>query len=231
MKKIITFSFDDGVRQDARLAELFNKYGMRATFNLNSGLLGKDGKVSVHGVDVAHNKVMPSEVRDIYRGHEVAAHTLTHPLLPSIDSRDEIIRQVEGDRLALSDIVGYEVVGFAYPCGGTNFDHRVSEIIKNDTGIKYARTIRSCEHFGSRENVFEYDPTVHSANFERLFALADKFIDLNDDGTHVFYVWGHSYEFDVNDGFAKFEKFLQKINECKDIVCLTNREVLAENEY
>ena len=40
--KFLTFSFDDGVTQDVRLIELFNKYGMKATFNLNSELLGMD---------------------------------------------------------------------------------------------------------------------------------------------------------------------------------------------
>ena len=41
--KAITFSYDDGVTQDQRLISLFNKYGLKGTFNLNSGLLGKPG--------------------------------------------------------------------------------------------------------------------------------------------------------------------------------------------
>ena len=43
--KALTFSYDDGVTQDVRLIEIFNKYGLRATFNLNSGLLGKSGEL------------------------------------------------------------------------------------------------------------------------------------------------------------------------------------------
>lgn len=38
-KKAITFSFDDGHTQDIRLVEMLNKYGMKATFNLNSGTM------------------------------------------------------------------------------------------------------------------------------------------------------------------------------------------------
>ena len=38
-KKAITFSYDDGVTQDERLISLFNKYGLKCTFNLNSGFL------------------------------------------------------------------------------------------------------------------------------------------------------------------------------------------------
>ena len=34
--KAITFSYDDGVTQDRRLIEILNRYGLKATFNINS---------------------------------------------------------------------------------------------------------------------------------------------------------------------------------------------------
>ena len=40
-KKAFTASYDDGAIQDLRLIELFKKYKIKATFNLNSGLFGK----------------------------------------------------------------------------------------------------------------------------------------------------------------------------------------------
>ena len=43
--KLLTLSYDDGVTQDIRLIELFNKYGLKATFNINSELLGHDGEL------------------------------------------------------------------------------------------------------------------------------------------------------------------------------------------
>ena len=39
-KKAITLSYDDGVVQDIRLTEMLNQYGLKATFNINSELLG-----------------------------------------------------------------------------------------------------------------------------------------------------------------------------------------------
>ena len=36
--KAITFSFDDGVTQDKRLVEMLDKYGLKATFNINRQL-------------------------------------------------------------------------------------------------------------------------------------------------------------------------------------------------
>ena len=40
--KAVTFSYDDGVQQDKRLAEIFDKYGMKATFNHISDKMRKN---------------------------------------------------------------------------------------------------------------------------------------------------------------------------------------------
>ena len=91
--KAVTFSYDDGVTQDQRLISLLNKYGLKCTFNLNSELLGRPGSLLREEVTVAHVKPRACEVRAIYEGHEVAAHTLTHPMLPDLLD-DEVVRQV-----------------------------------------------------------------------------------------------------------------------------------------
>ena len=155
-KKYLTFSYDDGVTQDIRLIELFNKYGIKATFNLNSQLLGKDGELILDGVRIAHNKNKAEDVKYIYADHEVAVHTLSHPNLANVLDEKEIIRQVEEDRMRLSELCGYEVVGMAYPCGGVNYNRRVSEIIRKKTGISYARTIVSSKSFSVQENLYEF---------------------------------------------------------------------------
>ena len=157
--KALTFSFDDGVTQDKRLIDILNKYNLKATFNINSSLLGLKGRLERNGVLISHDKVYPSEVAKIYQGHEVAAHTLTHPLLPNEDEQT-IIWQVEEDRKKLSEMVGYEVKGMAYPCGGENNDDRVAEIIKNNTGVKFARTITSTGNFDLQKNLHRFNPTV-----------------------------------------------------------------------
>lgn len=38
--KAFTLSYDDGVRQDIRLAALFRKYNVKGTFNIGYGVLG-----------------------------------------------------------------------------------------------------------------------------------------------------------------------------------------------
>ena len=151
-KKAVTFSFDDGVTQDIRLIEILNRYGLKGTFNLNSELLGKDGALDRNGRRVTHIKIRPEDVRSIYDGHEVAVHTLTHPLLPTLEEA-EIIRQVEEDRKNLSALCGYEVVGMAYPGGGVNYDQRVADVIRRHTGVQYARTTVSTHAFDGCEDL------------------------------------------------------------------------------
>ena len=224
--KILTFSYDDGVKQDARLAELFLKYGMRATFNINSELLSLEGKLDWNGMTARHDKVDPADIKRIYQGHEVAAHTLRHPLLPAIEDEAEIIRQVEQDRLNLSELCGYEVVGFAYPCGGKNYDSRVSEIIKRNTGVRYARNIVSNFSFDPQENLHEFCPTVHHMNWDKMFELGEQFLNLKTDEKKIYYVWGHAYEFDFDNSWDRFEQFLKMMSGKEDILYLTNREAL-----
>ena len=225
--KAITFSYDDGVMQDIRLAELFRKYGIKATFNINSDLLGRPGELVRDGVRIGHNKVSPKDVKSIYEGHEVAAHTLTHPFLPDIKDEDEIIKQVEGDRLKLSELVSYEVVGFAYPGGGINHEKRVADIIKSRTGVKYCRTTDANHSFDVQDELFEFNPTVyHHKEMDRMFELGEKFLSLKPDKPQVFYIWGHAYEFDIRNDWARFEEFLQMMSNKDDIFYGTNKEIL-----
>ena len=228
--KAVTFSYDDGVTQDKRLIELFGKYSLKATFNLNSALLGTAGSLVREDVTVSHVKPRASEIEKIYRGHEVAAHTLTHPSLPAL-SDEEVIRQTEEDRAALSALVGYEVVGMAYPGGGVNYDGRVAELIKNNTGIKYARTTVSSYGFDVQSDLYTFKPTVyHHREWDKMTELAKEFIDLKPTEPKVFYIWGHSYEFDIHGGWEKFEEFCRLISEKDDIYYCTNKEALLIEE-
>ncbi len=40
--KALTFSYDDGMKHDRRLVELFNRYGLKGTFHLNGGLFPEE---------------------------------------------------------------------------------------------------------------------------------------------------------------------------------------------
>lgn len=224
--KALTFSYDDGVTQDKKLIEILNKYGLKATFNLNSQLLGKKGELIRDDVLVNHTKIKKEEAARVYEGHEVAAHTLEHPFLPNCEKK-EIIRQVEEDRLALSEIMGYEVVGMAYPGGGINYNDEVAKIIKENTGVRYARTTVSTYHFDPQDNLYEFHPSVyHVREMEQLFALGEQFLKMNPEKTQIYYIWGHSYEFDIDNSWADFERFCKMMAHREDIFYGTNKEIL-----
>ena len=226
-RKAVTFSFDDGVTQDVQMIELMNKYGIKGTFNLNSELLGTGMFLSGADFRLCHYKIRPEDVRGLYEGHEVAVHTLTHPRLPEIADDSEIIRQVEQDRLNLSELVGYNVQGMAYPCGGVNNDDRVAKIIKENTGVKYSRTIKGNECFDLQDNLYRFDPTIHVLKFDRLFELGKEFLNCESDKPQLFYIWGHAYEMDIEtENWARLEEFFKLISNRNDIFYGTNREVL-----
>jgi peptidoglycan/xylan/chitin deacetylase (PgdA/CDA1 family) len=224
--KAVTFSFDDGTTQDIRLIDLLNKYNLKSTFNLNSGLLAQKGLLFRDGQRIAHYKLYPEHVKPIYEGHEVAVHTVNHKNLTQCTDQ-EIIYQVETDRLKLSELVGYEVVGMAYPCGGVNNNDHVAEVIKNNTGVRYSRTITTNNCFDLQENLFRFDPTAFYLDFENMMALGQKFIELKADKPQVFYIWGHAFEMDYGpDYWLRLEEFFKLISGHDDIFYGTNKEVL-----
>ena len=226
LMKAVTFSYDDGITQDVQMIELMNKYGLKGTFNLNSQLLGTGTFLTGKDYRICHYKLRPEDVKSVYEGHEVAVHTLTHVNLTTVDD-SEVIRQVEQDRLKLSELAGYEVVGMAYPCGGVNNDDRVAKIIREHTGVRYARTTVTNNSFDLQSNLYRFDPTSYHHDFDSMAKLAEKFITMKPDVPQIFYIWGHSYEQDFrSDYWIKLEDFFRLISGHENIFYGTNAQVL-----
>ncbi len=222
--KAVTFSYDDGITQDIQLVELLNQYGLKCTFNLNSGRFGRAGIVKLKGHRISHYRLQENNIKDIYEGHEIAAHTLDHPHLTQLEDQ-EVIRQVEQDRLKLSEIAGYEVVGMAYPFG--DFDDRVVDLLQNHTGIKYSRTIRTTMDFTPETDLLRWKTSIFHLNFDELMTLGREFVAMETDKPQVFSIWGHSYEMDRDtENWSKLEEFFRLISNREDIFYGTNKEVL-----
>lgn len=222
--KAITFSFDDGVTQDARCVEILNKYGLKATFNVNSGLLGREGTLCNGKRTVRHDKIEPAEVAKIYAGHEVAVHTLTHPNLTKL-SDDKMVYEVEEDRKKLSELCGYEVIGMAYP--GGHYDDKTKKLLRERTGVRYARTASSVYSFELPKDLLAVDGMYYCD--ERLESVIDEFLALETDKPQLLYIWGHSYEMDFEFiTWEKFESLCKKMSGRADIFYGTNKEVLLE---
>ncbi|MBO4433582.1 MAG: polysaccharide deacetylase family protein [Clostridia bacterium] len=224
--KAVTFSFDDGVTQDIRMIELLNRYGLKATFNLNSGLLGEIKQDTFRDEVFTVRKVSPDEVSQVYKDHEVAVHTIHHPRLTEIEDENEIVRQVEQDRLTLQNLASKDVVGMAYPCGGVNNDKRVADIIKNRTGVKYSRTIKSTYTFDLQEDLFRFDPTLNFTE-DNVLSVAEEFLKTESEAPQLLYIWGHSYEGDYFKIWERTERLFDMLSGHGDIYYATNREVFG----
>ena len=225
-KKAVTFSFDDGVLQDVRLVGILNKYGLKGTFNLNSGAFGMPSTWEVDGRSICRNLLQADVLKTLYEGHEVAVHTLHHLRLPE-QSDEEVIRQVDEDRKNLEQLFGYPVIGMAYPCGGVNNDERVAALIREHTPIRYSRTITSTHSFGlQKDKLLRFDPTLHFLD-EKTEEIVEKFLALDAEEPQLLYIWGHSYELDFDESrWTRFEKLCQTLSGKADIFYGTNREVL-----
>ena len=224
MKKIFTFSFDDGTVQDKRLIAMLKKYGFTATFNLSSGLFGYEYSFDMNGHHVVHTRLSAEEAKEVYKGFEVAAHTRTHNCLRLLP-RKEIIEEVVPDYIALSELFGYPVRGLAYAWGGTNYDRLSTDILQNDTNIRYARNVEESGTLNFPENFLEWHPSAHilSDDTDRLLSEFEKA-----ENDCLLYIWGHTFELDFDNGWERTEKILERLSKIGGAVCMTNMQIYRE---
>lgn len=221
-KKFLTFSYDDGTIYDRRLVKLLNKYGLKCTFNLNSGLFGQSHILSWDNYSVEHTKIQAEEVKDLYKGHEVAAHSVTHPRLSDLDEAG-VIHEVEDDRKDLSQLCGYDVRGFAYP-GGPFYTEQTIAAMKRGTGVEYARSTCYTYDLKVPENWYEWQPSCFHGDAE-MTALMQKLIDSDADEDLILYIFGHSYEIEAWNYWDKLEDFFKFASARDDITYATNIEI------
>ena len=227
--KAFTLSYDDGVEQDIKLMSIFDKYGLKCTFNLNSGSFAEEGTVFEPGN--VHRHLTKAATLATYSGgnHEVALHTHNHPHLECLTS-SEVVYQVMKDREVLEEMFERPIRGFAYPYG--TYNDAVVDALRA-CGVVYARTVVSTESFDMPKDWLRLPATCHHKN-PRLMELGEKFLDMQlRDGAHapkLFYLWGHSYEFEQNDNWELIDKFCAMISGKDDIWYATNMEIFEYTE-
>lgn len=223
--KLVTFSFDDGTLQDRRLVALLNKYGMKATFNLCSSEWGQIHTIDHLGVVVDHSELPETEVEELYKGHEVACHTKTHPSNLDELSAETVLAEVEENRRVLEQLVGYPVTGLAYPWGKWN--STIMNLLRSQTPIRYGRTTRKAVNYAPPEDWLAWHPSGGRATDPALLDEIHRFIEIPDEDIQILYIWGHSFEFDKTaDGWQIFEEALKILSNVKNIIFCTNSQVI-----
>jgi len=210
--KALTMSYDDGKLQDERLLSIFNKYGIKGTFNLNFGLMSLKNKPP---------RFEKEQIKELYKGHEIATHTLTHPTVARCPMT-AVAREILEDRKGLEEATGMLVRGHAYPNG--SYSEEIKTLFRQ-LGIAYARVVETTGKFELPEDFMEWKATCHH-NDPRLMELAKEFAEFKKPQyLKLMYVWGHSYEFDNNDNWEVIEQFCEYMGGREDIWYATNIEI------
>ncbi|WP_438446038.1 polysaccharide deacetylase family protein [Gorillibacterium sp. sgz5001074] len=207
--KALTMSYDDGRRADERLVSIFNKNGIKGTFHINAGLLGTNDRLTAE------------EAVELYKGHEVSAHTLTHPTIARCP-KEMLVHEIMEDRKQLEQLVGYTVRGMSYPNG--SYSREIISMLPH-LGIEYARVVPTHGGFGLPEDFLEWKGTCH--HNRDLMKNAETFAGLfKKQYLYLMYVWGHSYEFDNDNNWELIEGFCGYIGGRDDIWYATNIEIV-----
>ena len=219
--RAFTMSYDDGVEQDVRLISIMKKRAVKGTFNLNSGLYAAEGTVYPQGQ--VHRRMTREMCLKTYDPAvcEVAVHGYEHLFWNQIPDGRRTLEIIK-DRQTLESDFGRIVRGAAYPYGA--YDAGSVEALRG-AGLVYCRTVNSTHSFRLPENWLTLHPTCHHDD-EKLFELGDRFLALRDPGqTALFYLWGHSYEFEGKNNWDRIESFLDKVGGIADVWYATNIEV------
>ncbi len=229
--KCLTMSYDDGREEDRKLVSIFNKYGIRGTFHINSALSdmyvgdlapAAKARIAPGLPDDARvpGRVDPSEFKELYAGHEVSCHTATHPTIAR-SPIEHVAQQVLEDRKALEKLVGYPVRGLSYPNGSYNDEIKA---LLPALGIKYSRVVETTGNFGMPTDFLEWKGTTH--HNRNLMQLGEQFLKLGKfQYMFLMYVWGHSYEFSNDNNWDLIEDFCKMMGGKDDIWYATNIEI------
>lgn len=201
MAKYFLLSFDDGTIYDRRFVELLNKYNIRGTFNLNSGL---EDFVWYYEDRFPVRRQILSEIGDLYRGHEIASHSLHHHWLNTL-TPPQLSREIGEDCETLKKQFALENIGFGVPftaCG-----EREIKIIRKF--VRYIRLSEFAETFALPRD--PYHIPIHALYNEadvreKILRFAEN--DLEDS---LFVMAGHAYELEVMNHWEYMEELLQYI--------------------
>ena len=217
--KAFSITYDDGVLQDIRFVELLDKYNIKGTFNLNSELMKQEFEW-IHESGMVVKRLPEEIVTKLYKNHEVASHTLTHPFMNNL-SEEEIMYQLKQDKTNLEKIFGREVLGFAVP-----FDY-YNDMIANcakKCGFEYARMSEERYSYTPPEEYYYWAAgALHTSQGFNEFV--EKFFSTYEE-LALCQIVGHSYDLDVENMWEGIEDILKCVSKDKDIISMTNIELV-----
>lgn len=217
--KAFNITYDDGVLQDIRFVNLLNKYGIKGTFNLNS-LLMKQEFEWVHESGHKIKRLPENAVVELYKGHEIASHTLNHPYMDSL-SETEIKYQMQKDKENLEKLFGFTVAGFAVPF---SYYSPLIAFCAIESGFEYARCSDERYTYAPPTNYYWWAAGTYHIN-PRWREFTEKFFD-DETELSLCQIVGHSYDLDTENMWDEMERLFQKIAADDNIISMTNIELV-----
>ncbi len=226
-RRALTFSYDDGLPSDVRLVGIFDKYGMKGTFNLNSNTYRPEDDEPSENIKIERanmwTRAKKSEMQALFSDgtHEIAVHGISHTPFGNLPLY-EAVGRIMCDRVAHERDYGRIVRGAAYPNGSVS-DTAVEALAAS--GIAYCRTTTATRRFDIPKDWLRLDPTCHH-NDPQIFELAKSFIESDGKDPMLFYVWGHSSEFVIDGNWERIERFCELLATASDLIWYaTNIEI------
>ena len=212
-KKAFTLGYDDGLLYDRRMVQILNKHRIKCTFFpilTNYKTEGEDGCIT------------PDEAKALYDGHEIGSHTIAHGYM-GYTHACESMRDIVEDKTKGELLFERIITGFGYPNGCYN--EETKEILKN-AGYQYARNSQSSHNYKLPKDWMEWQATC-THNDPELMEFAKNFVESKKTwgSVDVFYVRGHSYEFDRDNNWEILENLCEYMKDREDIWYATNGEI------
>lgn len=210
---MITFraSFDDGAKEDLRLADLMTKYGIQDV------IFYVPAEWQTHNLALGREPLSLKDLNNLADVFDVGSHTITHPLLTRIPLHEAIYEIVESKAL-LEQLLGMGIDSFCYPRGYANPE--LKELVRGNYESARNTLVGNLEEPADR--VWE-STTVHAGGKRRKeyegktwlgegLRLLKEAIAMSEEGKEpVYHIFGHSWELTREQGWDDLEILLKEI--------------------
>ena len=218
-RKAFNVTYDDGVLQDVALVALLNDYGIKGTFNLNSGLMEQEFAWT-HPCGMTVKRLSRDAVENLYDGHEVASHSLTHPYMGSLTD-SEILRQMGEDKANLEHLFGREVAGFALPFD--DYNDTIADCARK-AGFLYSRISEFSGNYNPWQNRYHWKCGFYHVE-PGLRDYVAGFLE-TDEELALCQIVGHSYDLDAEDLWGVTEDIFAAVSLREDVWLATHRQIV-----
>ena len=216
--KAFSITYDDGVLQDIPLVSLLNRYGLKGTFNLNSGLMEEEF-AWVHSSGAVIRRLPSHIAAQLYDGHEVASHTVSHPYMEHL-SDEELMYQLGQDKAKLEQLFGREILGFAVPFD--HFSQRIADCARR-CGFAYARTSQERYSYAPPKDHFHWGAGAYHV-MPGFWDFAEGFFHTEEE-LALCQIVGHSYDLDTEQMWEPMEALFRRVAEDPNIVSMTHLDL------